>query len=92
MKRKRPATSQQPTDMRVEKDVSTGLAARTARPADKRYVKLKMPHERDESTHAPAPPNDVTEQAAQDIEQGRKDTDRYGAAGENFDRKERGGT
>ena len=92
MKRKRPATPRQPPDMRVEKDVSTGLAARTARPSDQRYSKLKMPHERDESTHAPARPNEVTEQAARDIEQGRKETDCYGAAGANFDRKQRGRT
>ena len=52
---------------------------------------MKLPHERDESTHGPAKPTAVTEQAAQDVEQGRVDTDRYGEAGRHFDRKERGG-
>ena len=80
-------------DPGVAADVATDTDAATTRSRrGNRYAKLKMPHERDESTHAPAPPNNVTEQSAQDIEQGLKDTDRYGAAGANFDRKERGGT
>jgi hypothetical protein len=44
-----------------------------------------MPHERDETTHTPDAPRDVTEQAARDIETGKRDTDCYGATGEHFD-------
>jgi len=44
-----------------------------------------MPHERDESTHAPDEPRNVTSQAARDVESGQRDTDCYGAAGDHFD-------
>ena len=77
--------------MQVEKDVATGVVADTVRRRTKRYSRMKLPHERDESTHGPAKPTAVTEQAAQDVEQGRVDTDRYGEAGRHFERKERGG-
>jgi hypothetical protein len=49
---------------------------------------MKLPHERDESAHPPGKPNDVVEQGARDVEQGRSDTDCYPAAGPRFDRKE----
>jgi hypothetical protein len=50
---------------------------------------LTMPHERDESTHAPDEPRNVTSQAARDVESGQRDTDCYGAAGDHFDGVER---
>ena len=86
MKRKRRASpGDGPTHLRIERDVATGVTAHTARPPARRYSNLKMPHERDESTHTPDAPRDVTEQAARDIETGKRDTDCYGATGENFD-------
>jgi hypothetical protein len=86
MKRKRRASpGDGPTHLRVERDVATGVTARTARPPARRYSNLKMPHERDETTHTPDAPRDVTEQAARDIETGKRDTDCYGATGEHFD-------
>jgi hypothetical protein len=91
MKRKqRRLPSKKPTDLMVERDLATDVAARTVRPPGKRYSRLKMPHERDESTDAPGKPNPVTEQAAQDIEQGKVETDCYGATGGRFDRRQRG--
>lgn len=86
MKRSRRSRFGKPTDLRVERDVATGVTSRTARAPARRYSNLKMPHERDESTHAPNAPRDVTEQAARDVESGKRDTDCYGAAGERFDR------
>jgi len=77
-----------PTDLGVERDVATGTTARTSRSPSKRYSNLKMPHERDESTHHPAPPNDITEQALEDIESGKQETDCYGATGGRFDKKQ----
>jgi hypothetical protein len=47
---------------------------------------MKMPHERDEDTHAPGKPNEVTTQGARDVEQGKVDTDCYGAVGQRYDR------
>ena len=47
---------------------------------------MKLPHERDESAHAPGAPNPVTTQGARDVEQGKMDTDCYGAAGPRYDR------
>jgi hypothetical protein len=89
MRRKRnPRTPPKPSDLVVERDVASDVAARAARPPEKRYSNLKMPHERDESTHAPAAPSAVTEQAADDIESGKRETDCYGTAGENFDRSD----
>jgi len=87
MKRRRPA-AKRPTDLQVERDVATGTAARTTRAPRPRYSNLAMPHERDERTHRPPDPNPVTEQALDDIEAGRKETDCYGAAGGNFDKKQ----
>ena len=77
-----------PSELRVEKDVATGVAA-AARPPGKRYSKLKLPHERDESTHRPGKPDAVTQQAAQDLQQGKVDTDCYGTTAAHFERKAR---
>ena len=86
--RRRPA-ARRPTELQVERDVATGTTARTTRSPPRRYSNLAMPHERDERTHHPAGPNPVTEQALDDIEAGRQETDCYGAAGGNFDKKQR---
>ena len=90
MKRKRrlPA-SKKPAELVVEQDVATEVTARTVRSPAKRYSNLKMPHERDESTHASAKPSAIVEQAAQDLGQGKVETDCYTATGERFDRKHR---
>jgi len=48
-----------------------------------------MPHERDERPDAPGTPNVVTTQAADDVAEGRRDTDLYSKAGTDFDRKGR---
>jgi hypothetical protein len=77
-----------PNDLGVERDVATGTDAATSRSRVRRYSNLRMPHERDESTHAPREPDDVTKQALEDIESGKQETDCYGAAGGRFDRKE----
>lgn len=87
-RRRRLLVPKAPPDLRVEEDVATGVAASTARPRAKRYSGMKLPHERDESTHRPAGPSRVTEQAAEDVETGKVDTDCYGAVGERFDRKQ----
>ena len=86
MKRRRHLPARRPK-LGVEADVATGVAADIARPRRKRYSNLKLPHERDESTHRPGTPSKMTEQAAQDVESGKRDTDCYGATGEQFDRK-----
>lgn len=39
--------------------------------------RVKLPHDRDENTHAPQPPQPVIEQAASDVEAGLVDTDNY---------------
>ena len=99
---RRVPSAKQPPDLRVEKDSATGvvprgsdpaggkdagIAARTPRSPRARYSQLKLPHERDESTHRPGKPNEVTTQAATDLASGTADTDCYGAAGTRFDRK-----
>jgi hypothetical protein len=76
-------------NLRVEADTATGATASAARPRASRYSGMKLPHERDESTHRPANPNPLTEQAAKDIEAGSLDTDCYGAVGGQFDREPR---
>jgi hypothetical protein len=90
-RRRRLLAGKGPTNLRVERDVATDLTAGTARPSGRRYSNLKMPHERDESTHVPDEPRDVTEQAARDVESGKRDTDCYGATGERFDETKRSG-
>jgi hypothetical protein len=89
MKRKRHLrASKRPMDLGVERDVATDVAAGAVRPPPKRYTNLKLPHERDESTARPAEPNPVTEQAADDIEAGKQETDCYNATGRRFDEKQ----
>jgi hypothetical protein len=78
-----------PSDLGVAADVATDTAATRARsPRGNRYEKMKMPHERDESTQAEATgkPNPVTTQAARDVEEGKVDTDCYDATGPRYDR------
>ena len=74
----------------VERDEATGFAADAARVPHQRYGDLKMPHERDERTHPPSPPNEVATQAANDLAEGKRETDLYGKAGTDFDRSTRG--
>jgi hypothetical protein len=40
-----------------------------------------LPHERDQSSHAPEAPRDIMRQAASDLEQGLLDTDLHGERG-----------
>ena len=83
--RRRPRS---PSDLGVAADVATDTAATRARsPRGNRYAKMKMPHERDESTQAAAvPPRPVTTQGARDVEEGKVDTDCYDATGPRYDR------
>jgi len=76
-------------DPGVAADVATDTDAATTRSRrGNRYAKLKMPHERDESSHAPGAPTPVTVQGARDVEQGKVDTDCYDAIGPRYDRSE----
>lgn len=76
-----------PGDLGVAADVATDTdAAKTRARRGNRYEKMKMPHERDESTQAPGTPNPVTKQGARDVEQGKVDTDCYDATGPRYDR------
>jgi hypothetical protein len=85
MKRKRRLTvPRRPSSLRVEEDAATDTTA--ARASRGSYESMKMPHERDEDTHAPGKPNEVTTQGARDVEQGKVDTDCYGAVGQRYDR------
>ena len=52
-----------------------------------RYADMRLPHERDEDVHQPSPPTLRVKQAAQDLAEGRTDTDRYNEARENFEEK-----
>ena len=70
----------------VDQDEATGRAAGSARASDERYGDLKMPHERDERTHAPGAPSEAVKQAADDLAEGRRETDLYGKVGTDFDR------
>jgi hypothetical protein len=89
MKRQRsPASTRKRVLPLVERDEASGAASRA--PPEQRYANLKMPHERDEVSHRPGPPGPVTTQAANDLRDGQRDTDRYTQAGEDFDRKGRG--
>jgi hypothetical protein len=88
-RRRRTPLSRDVTRPIVEKDEATGVAAGSPHAADERYADLKMPHERDERTHAPSAPSVVVTQAADDLAEGRRETDRYGKAGTDFDRTAR---
>jgi hypothetical protein len=70
----------------AERDEATSFAADAARVPPQRYANLRMPHERDERTHAPSPPSEVGTQAANDLAEGKRETDLYGKAGSDFDR------
>jgi hypothetical protein len=91
MRRRRRLSQHRKPDLRVEEDDSTGVLANPSQPGNKRYTRMRLPHERDESTHRPGTPNRVTTRAAKDLEDGQQDTDRYGAVGEDFDRNTREG-
>ena len=79
-----------PADLGVAADVATDTDATTTRSRrGNRYARMKMPHERDQSTHATGAPNPVTTQGARDVEQGKVDTDCYDATGPRYDRTQR---
>ena len=86
MKRRRRIPQKRPSNLHVEADVATGTTAPRSRARSGRHSTMKLPHERDEDAQAPRTPNPVTKQGARDVEQGKVDTDCYGAAGERFDR------
>jgi len=75
----------------VDQDEATGRAAGagSAHASDERYGDLKMPHEHDERTHAPGAPSEAVTQAADDLAEGRRETDLYGKVGTDFDRAAR---
>jgi hypothetical protein len=85
MRRRRKRSIPKGPDLRVEADDSTGVLGNASQPARKRYTRMRLPHERDESTHRPGEPGPVTKRAAKDLEDGQQDTDCYGAVGERFD-------
>ena len=85
-RRRRPSARGRPPALVVEKDVATGVVARTARRPAIRYARLALPHERDEGPHRPGTPDAIIEQAARDLDDGQVDTDRYAETGRRFDR------
>ena len=87
MRRRRKLSIPKGPGLRVEADDSTGVLGNAVRPGGKRYTRMRLPHERDESTHRPGEPGPVTKRAAKDLEDGQEDTDCYGAVGERFDHK-----
>ncbi|HLX27533.1 MAG TPA: hypothetical protein VKV24_03465 [Casimicrobiaceae bacterium] len=77
-------------DLGVAADVSTDDTSMNARlPRGNRCQRMKLPHERDESTHETGEPNPVTAQAARDLAEGKRDTDCYDATASRYDRKEK---
>jgi hypothetical protein len=55
-----------------------------ARTGDRRHGPAEspqLPHERDQTLESPQPPRRKIHQAQQDIESGKKDTDRHGIGG-----------
>lgn len=90
MKRSRRLRRAKPAaDLGLAADVATDTSAKTARPPRaNRYARMKLPHERDESTHSPGAPNPVTMQGMRDVDAGKTDTDCYAATGPRYDRKE----
>ena len=89
-RRRRASTTTRPSQLRIQQVVATDGAADTSRLRSRRYSSMKLPHERDESTHRPPMPNAVIDQGARDVEAGKVDTDCYGAVGRRFDRRQRG--
>ena len=86
MKRRQTQPPPRGPELRVEADDSTGVLGNASQPGRKRYTRMRLPHERDQSTHRPGEPGRVTKRAAKDLEDGQEDTDCYGAVGERFDR------
>ena len=85
MRRRRKLSIPKGPELRVEADDSTGVLGNASQPGRKRYTRMRLPHERDQSTHRPGEPDRVTKRAAKDLEDGQEDTDCYGAVGERFD-------
>ena len=78
-----------PRDLGIAADVATDAATDRARPRrGNRYDRMRLPHERDQSTQGGGAPNPVTSQAARDLAEGRADTDCYDAAATNYERNE----
>ncbi|HET7134353.1 MAG TPA: hypothetical protein VFJ25_00420 [Casimicrobiaceae bacterium] len=78
-----------PQDLAIAADDSTDDTIDAVRPpGGNRYNRMRLPHERDESTHPPGTPNPVTTQGAQDLAEGKTDTDCYDAVGPRYDRKQ----
>jgi hypothetical protein len=86
MRRRRRLSIPKGPELRVEADDSIGVLGNASQHGRKRYTRMRLPHERDESTHRPGEPGPVTKRAAKDLEDGQEDTDCYGAVGERFDR------
>jgi hypothetical protein len=80
-----------PRDLGVAADVATDTATDRSRPRrGNRYDRMRLPHERDQSTHAPGAPDPVTAQGQRDLAEGRTDTDCYDAVGPRYQQKESG--
>jgi hypothetical protein len=78
-----------PKDLGIAADVATDVSEDRARPRrGNRYARMRLPHERDESTQAPGTPNPVTTQGQRDLAEGRTDTDCYDAVAPRYERKE----
>jgi hypothetical protein len=95
-RRRRTSFPREAVHSSVERDEATGIVDRSVRGAGRRYANLGMPHERDERPHerderphAPGEPSPVTTHAADDLAEGRRNTDLYAKVGRDFDRKAR---
>jgi len=88
-RRRRTSFPREAVHSSVERDEATGIVDRSVRGGGRRYANLGMPHERDEHPHAPGEPSPVTTHAADDLAEGRRDTDLYAKVGADFDRKAR---
>jgi hypothetical protein len=89
-RRRRTPLPRQAVQPIVEEDEATGsTVVPSAGDTEQKYANLRMPHERDERTHAPVRPGAVTTQAADDLAEGRRETDLYSKVGADFDRKAR---
>ena len=81
-----------------QRSEATGVVEGSAPARTEPYRNLKMPHERDESTAREKPgahdvdgTRAVTRQAADDVQAGQQDTDRYNAAAPDYKARERKG-
>lgn len=78
-----------PRDLGVAADVATDATTDRARPRrGNRYDRMRLPHERDESTQGGGAPSRVMTQAADDLAEGRTDTDCYDAVATHYERNE----